>query len=501
MQAVSRQPSEAGPERIRALSVLPVFFDLRGRRAVVAGGTDGAAWKAELLAAAGARVEVFAPAGSLSQDMRHVIVCEPAVVHHDAAWQPSFLKGAAIALADAENEEEAAAFEAAARAAGAACNVIDKPAFCHFQFGSIVNRSPVVVGISTSGAAPILGQAIRRRIETLLPPSLAEWARLANDLRERVAASLPAGSRRRAFWELLVDRAFGPAPASAAAAELLASASVGARTAEPGRVTFVGAGPGDAELLTLKAVRALQAADVILFDDLVSDDVLELARREARRILVGKRAGRPSCRQDEINDMMVSLAKAGRRVVRLKSGDPMVFGRAGEEIAVLDAHAIAYDVVPGITAGLAMAAALGVSLTHRDSAKSVRFVTGHSRAGGLPEDVDWRAIADASATTIFYMGGRTARAIAARLIAEGLAPDTPVAIAGEIGRPAERFVLTDLAALGDAAGTTGIDGPVLIGIGQVFRRSRRTTQPYPSRAVAIGASASRRVAASAGIIG
>lgn len=170
-------------------------------------------------------------------------------------------------------------------------------------------------------------------------------------------------------------------------------------------MTFVGAGPGDPEHLTLKAVRALQSADVILFDDLVSDGVLELSRREARRILVGKRAGRPSCRQEEINDMMVRLARAGRHVVRLKSGDPMVFGRGGEEIACLEGEGISYSVVPGITAAAALAAAVGVSLTHRDCARSVRLVTGHSKSGGLPADIDLAAIADPAATSIVYMGG------------------------------------------------------------------------------------------------
>lgn len=212
MQVVSRQPSDSTPARIAPLAVLPVFFDLQGKRAVVAGGTDAAAWKAELLAAAGAVVEVYAPVDDLSDEMRRIIGREETVLHQNALWSADCLKGAAVALADAETEAGAATFEAAARVAGAACNVIDKPAFCHFQFGSIVNRSPVVVGISTSGAAPILGQAIRRRIETLLPPSLADWAALACDLREHVAKKLAPGMRRRAFWEKLVDHAFGPAP-------------------------------------------------------------------------------------------------------------------------------------------------------------------------------------------------------------------------------------------------------------------------------------------------
>ncbi|MEX0405738.1 siroheme synthase CysG [Aquibium sp. LZ166] len=468
MQVVSRLPSETAPARIRPLAVLPVFLDLAGKRAIVAGGSEGAAWKAELLAAAGARVEIFASTPDLSDEMRRIVGRESAVVLRERKWRPADLTGAAVALADAGDEAEAAAFEAAARTAGAACNVIDRPAFCHFQFGCIVNRSPVVVGISTTGAAPILGQAIRRRIETLLPPALAQWAALARDLRAQVAETLTAGARRRAFWESLADRAFGPAPTDAAEAELREAAVVGPSGGPRGHVTFVGAGPGDGELLTLKAVRALQAADVILFDDLVSDDVLELARREAKRILVGKRAGRPSCKQDEINHMMVSLAKAGRRVVRLKSGDPMIFGRAGEEIEALLREDISYDVVPGITAGLAMAAALGVSLTHRDGARSVRFVTGHSKRGGLPEDLDWRSIADPSATTIFYMGGRTAGEIAARLIAHGMARSTPVVIAADVGRAGQELLTGCLSMLADLPAGPASSNPVLIGIGNVF---------------------------------
>lgn len=465
MQVVSRQPFEAAPARIAPLSVLPVFLELAGKRAVVAGGTNGAAWKAELLAAAGARVEVLAPPATLSDEMRHLADREPVITLVERAWLPDDLAGAAVALADVHDDAEAAAFEMAARSAGAACNVIDRPAFCHFQFGSIVNRSPVVVGISTSGAAPILGQAIRRRVETLLPSSLASWAGLARDLRERVAERLAPGPQRRAFWEALVDRAFGPPPGAHAERDLFAADGSIQRT---GHVTFVGAGPGDAELLTLKAVRALQAADVILFDDLVSDEVLELARREAKRILVGKRAGRPRCRQHEINEMMVALAMAGRRVVRLKSGDPMIFGRAGEEIDVLEAHGIGYDVVPGITAGLAMAASLGVSLTHRDKARSVRLITGHSKHGGLPGDIDWKAVADPTTSTIFYMGGRTAPAIVAALMAEGMSPQTPVVVGAEIGRAAETLLHCNLADLPATIKTIGHDRPVLIGVGSVF---------------------------------
>lgn len=469
MKLVFRPRSETSAPRVGALSVLPIFLDLAGRRAVVVGAGPAAAWKAELLCAAGAHVEVFAKPETVSEEMAALATDERALQLMGRTWRACDLYDAAIAVADAETEEEAAAIAVAARAAGVLFNVIDRPEHCTFQFGAIVNRSPVVVGISTSGAAPILGQAIRRRIETLLPPSLADWAALGRRWRDVVAERLRPGPARRVFWERFVDRAFGPPPASDSPAGFLRDVGVSERR---GLVTFVGAGPGDAELLTLKAVRALQSADVILFDDLVSDDVLELARREARRILVGKRAGRPRCKQHEINDMMIALAKSGRRVVRLKSGDPMIFGRAGEEIAILEAEGIAYDVVPGITAGLAMAAALGVSLTHRDHARSVRFVTGHSKEGGLPKDLDWSAIADPSVTTIFYMGGRTAGQISTTLISRGMPPATPVAIAADLGRPSEANVLTDLGKLPAAVDALGGNRPVLIGVGVVFQQCK-----------------------------
>lgn len=195
-----------------------------------------------------------------------------------------------------------------------------------------------------------------------------------------------------------------------------------------GRVTLVGAGTGDPDLLTIKAWRALQSADVILFDDLVSDEILQLARVEARRMLVGKRGGRRSCRQDDINETMIALAKAGHHVVRLKSGDPMIFGRGGEEMTTLRAEGVAVTVVPGVTSALAMAATCGVSLTHRDYAQSVRFVTAHNRQGTLPDDLDWASLAQARTTTIFYMGGRMSGELSRQLIREGASPATPVVI-------------------------------------------------------------------------
>lgn len=494
MNIRSLQPNKPrrGPsqhERMAPLATLPVFYKLHGKKVLVAGGSEAAAWKAELLAAAGAEVHVYAEqldpvfAGLMSAP-----AVSGAYVWHRRPWSTETFAFMQIAICDAETDGEAQAFFCAARAAGVAVNVIDKPAWCEFQFGSIVNRSPAVISISTDGAAPILGQAIRRRIETLIPPALAAWAQLAQSIRKAVNSRLTPGPQRRAFWEFFVDRAFGAEPAQDTAEEMLRQANVlqtaGAR--REGRVTLVGAGPGDAELLTLKAVRALQSADVILFDDLVSGEVLELARREAKRMLVGKRGGRESCKQDDINDMMVKLTKAGKHVVRLKGGDPMIFGRAGEEIDRLEAEGIPVAVVPGITSALAMAAELGVSLTHRDISQSVRFVTGHSRQGRLPDDLDWVGIANPKTTTIFYMGGRTASEIAARLTAAGMDPATPVVVSKSVARKRFERWSGSLQTLPQGIAITGYEEPVLIGIGPVFAAvaSRRfATEP---RAVCMG---------------
>jgi uroporphyrin-III C-methyltransferase/precorrin-2 dehydrogenase/sirohydrochlorin ferrochelatase len=479
----NNESSGKAPSRMAALAKLPVFWALEGKRVIVAGGSEAAAWKAELIAACGAAVEIYAV--ELGETFTNLIgrgAAHPQgrFTHHPQRWSDTIFDGAALAIADCDSDVEARAFFAAALAAGVPVNVIDKPSFCQFQFGSIVNRSPVVVSISTDGAAPILAQAIRRRIETLLPPALKRWAELAHSIRDRVNARLGPGTQRRRFWERFVDHAFQGPPQEDVEQQLLADlhrVETTARSA-PGRVTLVGAGPGDAELLTLKAVRALQAADVILFDDLVSTEVLELARREAKRMLVGKRGGRISCRQEDINDMMIAHAKAGKRVVRLKSGDPMIFGRAGEEIESLEREGISVDVIPGITAASAMAARLGVSLTHRDHAQSVRFITGHSRNGCLPENIDWKAIADPSVTTVFYMSGRTAAQIQAALTSAGMGGKTPATIVSAVTRHNEKLWIGTLDELAAAMDQTGVDEPVLIGIGSVFAKGKTMQLQY-----------------------
>ncbi len=467
-----RNPSELALDAIRPLANLPVFFKLTGRRVVVAGGSEAAAWKAELLAASGADVAVYAP--SPAPKMLETAGRHPQIAIFLRAWAAEDLAGAALAVADAANAAEAEAFAQAARQAKTPVNVIDQPEFCDFSFGAIVNRSPLVIGISTDGAAPVFGQALRARIEALIPANFSAWARAAKEWRPQFSELGAAFRQRRNFWERFATLALasgGRKPASHDLDGLLAAAAAEKGAATLGQVVLVGGGPGDAELLTLKAVRALQSADVILFDDLISPAVLELARREAQRINVGKRGHGPSVGQADISALLVSLGLAGKKVVRLKGGDPAVFGRTNEEIAAARAAGIECTIVPGVTAALAAAASLGISLSERDRARRIQFITAHAADGSLPVRLDWPALVDPGATTAVYMGVKTLPALARRLLDEGLDPLTPAVMIENASLPEERrFVATlaDMPALIAAAAPTG---PCMLLYGQTLDRA------------------------------
>lgn len=477
-------PSRTRPARLAPLAKLPIFVGLEGRRVAVIGGGEPTVWKSELLAAAGALVDVYAP--HPHPDLEALAGSGSTVRLHRHAWTTADLEDAALAVADAEDEAEAGRIREAARACGVPLNVIDKPDVRDFQFGTIVNRSPVVIGIMTDGAAPILGQAIRRRIEAVLPASLASWSRSAKAFRSRLRSLLPGRADRRVFWERFVDAAFTSAAEADQPAELerLTQGIGAAGRGRIGEVVIVGAGPGDPELLTLKAMRELQAADVIVYDRLVTPEVLELGRREARRVHVGKEGHGAACRQEDISALLVDLALAGERVVRLKGGDPSIFGRSGEEIAACAEAGVPVRVVPGVTTASAAAAALGVSLTHRDHAQRVQFVTGHDRHGDLPPELDFGALADPRATLVVYMGRRTAARLGRRLLVEGLPPDTPAIVTTDVSRPEHAVVSTDVAGLtGELPLPEG--RPLLILIG-------RTLSVGPDRAPAgLGASSLR----------
>ncbi len=471
---MSRSPVQIGKARMAPLSRLPAFFALGGRRAVVAGNGPGAAWKAELLAAAGARVDLFAPAPT--DDMRALAAAPPAgaVLIHERGWTPADLAGAAIAVGECADDTEAAQFAAAARAAGAPVNVVDRPAFCDFAFGAIVNRSPLVIGISTDGAAPVFGQAIRSKIEALIPKGFARWADAARSWRPRVQALALSFRGRRNLWEKFAERAIAAPekmPTDADLAELLAASPT-----DTGSVILVGAGPGDPELLTLRAVRALQTADVILFDHLVSPEILDFARREAKKMLVGKAGYAPSCKQDDINALMVSLAKAGRRVVRLKGGDPMIFGRADEEIAACRAAGIDVDIVPGVTTAQAAAGRLKVSLTRRVQARRVQYITGHGRDGKLPDDIDWRSLADPAVTTVVYMPTKTLPELVAKALEAGIDPATPAVAMIRATYADERTIAAPLVDLPALLAADTPSGPAVVMIGRVFAQYATDTQ-------------------------
>ncbi len=350
-----RHALQRGQPRLGALARLPIFLALAGKRVVVAGNGPPVAWKAELLSAAGAEVALFAERPC--EELRAVAADAPrgAIALQERAWQNEDLRSTAVAVGGFDAEQDARRFAEAARAAGVPVNVIDRPDYCDFAFGAIVNRSPLVIGISTDGAAPVFAQAIRARLEAMMPRGLARWAAAARGWRERVQSSGLSLPARRGFWQAFARLALthpDREPAPSDFDTLMAKTRGGAVAADAGTVTLVGAGAGDPELLTLRALRTLQSADIILVDDLVTPDIAEFARREAKKMLVGTPADGPSCRQDEIIASVISLARAGKRVAWLIGGDSVSGTRASEKIAACRAAGIAVEVVPGVGAVL-----------------------------------------------------------------------------------------------------------------------------------------------------
>jgi uroporphyrin-III C-methyltransferase/precorrin-2 dehydrogenase/sirohydrochlorin ferrochelatase len=462
------EAEEGSGPHMRDLASLPVFFALSGKRVVLVGGSNALLWKAELCQAAGAGLDVFGPSpcpGLVALASR----C-PAVSLVCRRIEPEDFRGAALAIAEAESASEAADLQGAARAAGVPVNIIDKPGFSDFQFGAIVDRSPLVIGISTGGGAPKLAQALRGRLEALLPREIKLWAQTAKVWREKLKALDTPSSVRLRFWELFSGRALTArrAPQDDDLAALLAEAGAGTAAAATGSVALVGAGPGDPELLTLKALRALQSADVVLHDDLVAPAIVEMARREAEKIPVGKRGYKPSCKQDHIVAQLIALASQGKRVVRLKGGDPMIFGRANEEIAAVRAAGIPIEVIPGITAALGAAAILQVSLTEREKARRVQFITAHAHDGKLPIDIDWRALCDPQASTVVYMGVKTLEPLAGRLLANGMDPSTPALLVERATCTDERRIFGTIGNLAAKVAVAEPSGPCVILIGEAF---------------------------------
>jgi uroporphyrin-III C-methyltransferase/precorrin-2 dehydrogenase/sirohydrochlorin ferrochelatase len=448
----------------------PLFADLRGRRVLVVGGGEVAERKVRLLLEAGADVHVVAP------ELSHWLASRDgeSVTWIAARFDPSQLAGAVLVVAATNDAHVNAQVSAAAREVNVFANVVDDAERSSVIVPAIVDRSPLVIAISTGGVAPVLARLVRERIEVLFDGSYGSLAAMLERWRSRIKAALPDIAPRRRFYELLVrgDVARSVRDGREADAERSLRQLLAVR--EPsfaGSVTLVGAGPGDPGLLTLNALRALQQADVILHDRLVSAEVLSLARRDATRISVGKEAGGHSTPQQRIHEVMLEHARLGRHVVRLKGGDPFIFGRGGEELEFLAANGIAFDVVPGITAAVACGAYAGVPLTHRDHAQSVRFVTAH--CGDSVDSLDWAALAREHQTLALYMGVSAMRTIGDRLTAHGRAASTPVAVVENGSRPDQRVTLARLDELGDLAARGDVCSPALLIVGEVAALAAR----------------------------
>ena len=449
---------------------LPVFLRLHSRPVVVVGGGAVALRKVNWLRKAGARVSVVAP--SLHPQLAQQ-AARGELTHLAAPFAPSHLAEAAAVVAATADRATNSAVSLAAHERNLPVNVVDDAALSSFIFPAIIDRSPILVAVSSAGNAPVLARRIRAQIEALLPERLGELARFLGARRAAIARTLGALARR-AFWERLVAgpvasavlRGDEAAAERALAREVLTSQAAGARGSggsAPGEVYLIGAGPGDADLLTLRALQLLQQADVILYDRLVGAGVLERARRDAECIFVGKGSGEHG-EQQRINELLVSLARAGKRVARLKGGDPLVFGRGGEELEALATHDIACTVVPGITAALGAAAAAALPLTHRRLATSVTLVTGHQLDAPLP---DWRFFADPRHTVVFYMAVAQLAGIVARLRAAGAAASHPAALIERATLPQQRIVRGSLANIAALAAEQRIEPPALLIVGDV----------------------------------
>ncbi len=453
---------------------LPIFMRIKGARCIVVGGGEVATRKVSMLLKADAAVEVIAPE-----------LCEPLKVQFlagdidyiQSTFEVSQLNGAVLVIAATDDEDVNTEVSNAAKAQNIPVNVVDSPALCTFTMPSIVDRSPVVIAISSNGAAPVLARLIRAKLETMIPASYGRLAYLAREFRDAVKAKFSDTQSRRIFWEKTFQGPIAELMFSgqerAAKIALADSIKSGDSTAQHGEVYLVGGGPGDPDLLTFRALRLMQQCDVCVYDKLVSKEVMELVRRDAELINVGKARDKHTLPQEEINLLLVTLAKEGKRVLRLKGGDPFIFGRGGEEIETLMENGVPFQVVPGITAANGVSSYAGIPLTHRDYAQSCIFTTGHLKLReGQQEhtvELDWPALTRPNQTVVIYMGLVGLAQICAQLIANGLDASTPAAVIQQGTTSKQKVVVGDLSDLAAKGASAELKPPCLIIVGHVVK--------------------------------
>ncbi|ELS42421.1 sirohydrochlorin ferrochelatase [Pseudomonas syringae KCTC 12500] len=449
------------------MEFLPLFHNLRGSRVLVVGGGEIALRKSRLIADAGAVLRVVAPEieAQLSE-----LVAQSGGERILRGYSECDLDGCVLIIAATDDEPLNAQVSRDARLRCVPVNVVDAPALCTVIFPAIVDRSPLVIAVSSGGDAPVLARLIRAKLETWIPSSYGQLAGLAARFRNQVKGLFPNVQQRRAFWEDVFQGAIADrqlAGQGAEAERMLIAKIAGEPPSETGEVYLVGAGPGDPDLLTFRALRLMQQADVVLYDRLVAPTILDLCRRDAERVYVGKRRAEHAVPQEQINQQLVALAKQGKRVVRLKGGDPFIFGRGGEEIEELAAHGIPFQVVPGITAASGCAAYAGIPLTHRDHAQSVRFITGHLKNGTT--DLPWSDLVAPAQTLVFYMGLIGLPVICEQLIRHGRSADTPAALVEQGTTVNQRVFTGTLANLPQLVAEHDVHAPTLVIIGEVVK--------------------------------
>jgi uroporphyrin-III C-methyltransferase / precorrin-2 dehydrogenase / sirohydrochlorin ferrochelatase len=453
------------------MQFLPLFLDLQTGPVLVVGAGELAQAKLRLLAAAGASIRWFATDGNPDLGALEAAGARVEVAEGDPL---AVDLGGVIAVVCAGAGEVGVAMAARARAVGLPVNVMDDLAHSTFIFPAIVDRGDVVVAVGTGGASPVVARRIRERIEAMLPTRIGDLATFIGRWRKQVHGRIAQMPLRRRFWERVIDGPIGALVLAGRGGEAeqalknIANPTAFAAGEVEGQVTLVGAGPGDPDLLTIKALRALQDADVVFYDELVSPEILDRARRDASRVPVGRRAGKPGIGQDAINKLMIDAAKSGQRAVRLKGGDPFVFGRGGEEIEALRQAGVAYSVVPGITAGLGAAAQFEVPLTFRNEALRITFLTAHKAEDA--DTVDWSALTDQKMTVVVYMGMTAASSVRSGLLAAGRSPQTPVGVFARATRPDAQAVVGTLDQLPDLVRKVD-GGPAILIIGDVVAHS------------------------------